>query len=127
MSNVESKSLEVISESLTVITEIEAQYPQTCEEFKRIQQADYLVFCKKQRDYGPSNISIGFSLTTPEEVRASQSGIVFRLNDKVRRLLNLIVLAPKEFPANESIEDSWLDTSIYGIIARIVKNGKWGK
>ena len=37
----------------------EATYPQTCEEFKTILDEMYITFCKKQRNYGPGNISVG--------------------------------------------------------------------
>ena len=62
-----------------IIKAIETQYPETCQEFRKIQEEHYLVFCKKQFDYGPGNISLGSSLNTPEEKRASISAIVVRL------------------------------------------------
>ena len=34
----------------------ERTYPQTTEEFKKIQEEMYITFCKKQRNYGPGNI-----------------------------------------------------------------------
>ena len=33
----------------------------------------------------------------------------------------------KRDAANEPIDDAWQDMAVYGIIARIVTNGKWGK
>jgi len=47
-----------------VINIIETKYPETCQEFKRIQKYQYLTFCKKQLDYGPGNISLGSTLET---------------------------------------------------------------
>ena len=38
---------------------IEEEYPETATEFKRIQKEQYELFCKKQMDYGPSNIAMG--------------------------------------------------------------------
>ena len=38
---------------------IEREYPETAKEFKKIQEEQYKVFCQKQMDYGPSNISMG--------------------------------------------------------------------
>ena len=35
---------------------IEKHYPETAKEFQNIQAQQYLTFCKKQMDYGPSNI-----------------------------------------------------------------------
>lgn len=109
-----------------IIKAIEQQYPETCKEFKKIQEEHYQVFCKKQFDYGPGNISLGSSLSTTEEKRASISAIVVRLNDKIQRLINL-VLRKGAKSANESISDSFLDAAVYGVIAEIVSRGKWAK
>ena len=48
------------------------------------------------------------------------------MNDKVQRLLNLVVKHNRE-AQNESVEDAFGDLSVYGVIARIVANGKWAK
>ena len=104
---------------------MEQQYPKTTEEFKRLQQEQYELFCKKQMDYGPSNISVGTNLITEEEVKMSLTGLWFRMNDKIQRIKNLLMNNQKI--NNEPLEDSFLDVSNYGIMATIVKNGKWGK
>jgi hypothetical protein len=101
-------------------------YPQMMAEFKKTMEADYKVFCKKQMDYGPGNIALGQTLSSPEEVRLSLTGIIIRMNDKVQRLLNLIVKHNRG-AQNESVEDAFGDLSVYGIIARIVADGKWAK
>ena len=104
----------------------ERVYPQTTEEFKKITDEMYITFCKKQRNYGPSNISVGTSLETKEDVKLSLTGLWFRINDKVQRLKQLIVLGhPDE--VGESIQDTYEDLSVYGIIAQIVQRGKWAK
>jgi len=41
-------------------------------------------------------------------------------------LKQLVVLGGKD-NVGESINDTYQDLSVYGIIAQIVKNGKWGK
>ena len=110
-----------------IITTIETKYPETCAEFKRIQQHQYEVFCKKQYDYGPGNISLGSSLETFDDIKASISAIVVRLNDKLQRLINLVLRKGISQSANESILDTFLDTSVYCIIAEIVYNKKWTK
>jgi hypothetical protein len=110
----------------SVITLIEEQYPETCKEFKRIQDEQYQTFCKKQHDYGQHNITLGMDLDTPENANLSISAIIIRINDKVQRLFNL-VLRKKAEPQNEPVEDAFKDLSVYGIIAQIVSNGKWGK
>ena len=101
-------------------------YPQMMTEFKKVMEEDYKTFCKKQMDYGPGNIALGQTLSSPEEVRLSLTGIIIRMNDKVQRLLNLIVKHNRK-AQNESVEDAFGDLSVYGIIARIVADGKWAK
>lgn len=63
----------------------------------------------KQRDYGHSNIT-----------DFGEYGVLVRLNDKVCRLKNLL---GKKEPKNESIEDSWIDTANYAIIAIMLRRG----
>ena len=50
----------------------------------------------------------------------------FRMNDKIQRLKTLL-MGNKESAVDEPLEDAYLDVSNYGIMATIVKNGKWGK
>ena len=109
----------------TSVQLIEQQYPKTTDEFKRLQQEQYELFCKKQMDYGPSNISVGTDLATEADVKLSLTGLWFRMNDKIQRIKNLLMTDQKV--NNEPLEDSFLDVSNYGIMATIVKNGKWGK
>ena len=110
----------------TAISYIEKTYPETAKEFQRIQFEQWETFCKKHMDYGPSNISMGTSLTTDDEKRLSLTALIVRINDKVQRLLNLVVTHNRN-AQNEPVEDAFKDLSVYGIIAQIVKNGKWGK
>ena len=105
---------------------IERTYPETAKEFQRLQFEQWETFCKKQMDYGPSNISMGTSLATDSEKRLSLVGLIVRINDKVQRLLNLVVKHNRD-AQNEPAMDAFKDLSVYGIIAQIVKNGKWGK
>ena len=104
----------------------EETYPQTCEEFKNILDEMYITFCKKQRNYGPGNISVGTTLETKEDVKLSLTGLWFRINDKVQRLKQLVVLGQPD-EVGESIQDTYEDLSVYGIIAQIVQRGKWSK
>ena len=109
----------------TAVQLIEQQYPETADEFRRLQKEQYELFCKKQMDYGPSNISVGTDLATEADVKLSLTGLWFRMNDKIQRIKNLLMNNQKV--NNEPLEDSFLDVSNYGIMATIVKNGKWGK
>ena len=106
--------------------EIESLYPETCDEFKRIQKEQYDTFCKKQHDYGQHNITLGMDLSDPDNRHMSITAIIIRINDKIQRLFNL-VLRRKVKAQNEPIEDAFKDLSVYGIIAQIVSNEKWGK
>ena len=77
-------------------------------------------------DYGPSNIAMGTSLDTDEEKRLSKIGLIVRINDKIQRLINLVVKNNRE-AQNEPTIDAFKDLACYGIIAQIVESGKWGK
>ena len=86
----------------------------------------YDTFCKKQLNYGPDNISVGTKLSTPEEVKLSQTGLWFRMNDKIQRLKQLVLLSRQD-TVGESVEDTYQDLSVYNVIAMIVIRGKWAK
>ena len=75
---------------------------------------DIVTFDRKQHDYGSRNIG-----------DFGEAGVLVRANDKMARLKNLSGKA--EAPTNESIEDSWKDLSVYGIIARLCRAGVWPK
>jgi hypothetical protein len=109
-----------------LIREIEEMYPEMTDEFKRVMFTQYELFCKKQSNYGPSNISVGTSLENEDDIKLSLTGLWFRINDKIQRLKQLVVLG-KQDTVGEAIEDTYMDLSVYGIIAQIVKNGKWAK
>ena len=47
------------SKNPSAIEYIEEHYPETAKAFQEIQYEQYETFCKKQMDYGPSNISMG--------------------------------------------------------------------
>ena len=104
---------------------IEEEYPETAKSFKVIQREQYELFCKKQMDYGPKNISVGTDLRTDEDVKLSLTGLWFRINDKIERLKQLVVL--DKTAQNEPMIDAFSDLSVYGIIAQIVHRKKWGR
>ena len=109
---------------LSPVEFIEKHYPDTAREFKQIQDEQYETFCKKQMDYGPSNISMGTGVGDAVNKKLA-TALTIRINDKVQRLLNLVVSNDRE-AQNEPVEDAFKDLSVYGIIAQIVRNGKWG-
>tara|TARA_Y100000356_G_scaffold26647_1_gene18839 strand:+ start:790 stop:1218 length:429 start_codon:yes stop_codon:yes gene_type:complete len=110
---------------LTAVQFIEKHYPETAKDFKQIQKEQYETFCKKQMDYGPSNISMGTGVGEAVNKKLSTTALVIRINDKIQRLLNLVVSNDRD-AQNEPVEDAFKDLSVYGIIAQIVRNGKWG-
>ena len=123
MSNIKEREMGGMTDAVGYI---EQTYPETALEFKRLQKEQYELFCRKQMDYGPSNIAMGTELKTNEEKRLSLIGLIVRINDKVQRLINLVVKNNRE-AQNEPTMDAFKDLACYGIIAQIVKNGKWGK
>jgi len=118
---------ETMNEDKTVVQQMEEEWPQMTAEFRRLQREQYELFLHKQHDYGPGNISVGTQLQTPEEVKLSLTGLWFRMNDKIQRLKTLLMGGKEAAVNGEPIEDAFLDVSNYGIMATIVKNGKWGK
>jgi hypothetical protein len=109
-----------------VVKQVEEMYPEMTDEFKTIMFTQYELFCKKQLNYGPSNISVGTSLETNEDIKLSLTGLWFRMNDKINRLKQLVVFGQPD-KVGESINDTYMDLSVYGIIAQIVSNKKWAK
>ena len=128
----ESKTKEEVNSYLTadnsdIVSLMEQEWPEMTKEFKKLQREQYELFCHKQHDYGPGNISVGTQLQTPDEIHLSLTGLWFRMNDKIQRLKNLLMSGRENAVENEPMEDAFLDVSNYGIMATIVKNGKWGK
>ena len=110
-----------------VVEEMEQEWPEMTEEFRKIQQEQYVLFLHKQHDYGPGNISVGTNLQTKEEIKLSLTGLWFRMNDKLQRVKTLLLGEKKSVVKDEPLEDAYLDISNYGIMATIVSRGKWGK
>ena len=108
----------------TAVEFCERTYPRTTEEFKKITDEMYITFCKKQRNYGPGNISVGTALETKDDVKLSLTGLWFRVNDKVQRLRQLVVNGQPD-TVGESVKDTYQDLSVYGIIAQIVSQKKF--
>ena len=110
-----------------VVEEMEQEWPEMTEEFRKIQREQYVLFLHKQHDYGPGNISVGTNLQSKEEIKLSLTGLWFRMNDKLQRVKTLLLGEKKSVVKDEPLEDAYLDVSNYGIMATIVSRGKWGK
>jgi len=111
----------------SIVEQMEREWPEMTDEFKKIQREQYELFLHKQHDYGPGNISVGTQLQTKEEVHLSLTGLWFRMNDKIQRLKNLLMSGKQNAVEGETVEDAYLDVSNYGIMATIVGRGQWGK
>ena len=102
----------------------EANYPEMTAEYKKIMMEQYIMFCKKHRKYGTGNVNVGTNLETDGDVKLALTGLWFRLNDKIQRLKNLVVLGEPD-TVGESLTDTFQDLSVYGIIAQIVQHKKF--
>lgn len=104
----------------------EQRCPQQCQAFLDTVMRMYRLHLSKNSDYSPANI-----------LGCGETGVIVRAWDKVARLLNLYgfeikiaepaKLVPPRQPKHESIDDTWLDMAVYGIIGMLVRKGKWGK
>jgi hypothetical protein len=110
-----------------IIEQLESEYPEISSEFKTILASQYELFAQKMLSYGMGNISMGSNLETKEEVKFSLTAVWIRMNDKMNRLKNLVLLGNKNPLDNEPTIDAWIDMVNYSIIAQIVSKGKWKK
>jgi hypothetical protein len=100
--------------------------PIQCQAFREITGRMYRTHLQKNADYSPANILL-----------TGEPGLVTRLWDKTARLLNLTGfkfqallcegIEPPRNPKNESIDDTYMDMSVYAIIGLLLRQGKWGK
>ncbi len=102
----------------------EKTHNELCVEYKKIMMEQYILFCKKHRNYGCGNINVGTNLDTDNDVKLALTGLWFRMNDKIQRLKQLVILGEPD-AVGEAIDDTFQDLSIYGIIAQIVKKKKF--
>ena len=113
--------------------EMEERYPECTNELLDNFDKAYSLWCRKQHDYGDSNIRLGLDLSSsssecPQNNRLAQLGIVIRMNDKISRLTNLYKKDKINSSAVlESIEDTCIDLMNYANMLMVLKKGKWGK
>lgn len=108
-----------------VVRLMEERHPEMMEEFRKIQREQYELFAQKQMAYGKGNIMLGGDIGIEEDKVAAIRGITIRLNDKMQRLLNLVLKGVANPLKNESVSDTFMDMSVYGIISLIVERGSW--
>jgi hypothetical protein len=113
------------SESLSMMDELYSHSPTIVEEFRSIQNQQFEIFCRKQLSYGKGNIMLGGNIDSSDDRVGALRGIVIRLNDKLQRLINIVLKGNSNPLKDESVRDTFLDLSVYGIIALIVDNQRW--
>lgn len=87
--------------------------PKTLDEaYEQVLQELMIMFLKKHKDYGKGNISA-----------IKELGIALRINEKIERLKHLLLKDGE--PENESVEETWIDIAVYGIIAVLYRRGQF--
>lgn len=84
------------------------------EAFEMVAKEMEAIFVQKHKDYGKGNI-----------LDTGELGIAFRQSDKLNRLKN--ILQSTSNPANESVDDSWMDMGVYAVIAMMFRRGWFQK
>ena len=87
-----NKELEYSKEDNEAVEWCEKTYPKLTTEYKKIMMEQYILFCKKHRNYGTGNVNVGTNLETDGDVKLALTGLWFRINDKIQRLKQLVVL-----------------------------------
>lgn len=85
----------------------------------------YRTHLNKNQDYSPCNV-----------LGAGEIGLATRIWDKVTRMMNLegfhlkmekSTFSTPKVPKNESLDDTFMDLAVYGIIAMLYRADRWGK
>jgi hypothetical protein len=88
--------------------------PQTLDQaFAEVNDQVLKMFLKKHQDYGKGNI-----------LSIEELGIAMRIMEKTQRLKHLL-MKPDDAPANESIEETWIDIATYAVIAILYRRGQF--
>ena len=119
-----SEEIKFTEEDNKAVEWCETEYPGLTTEYKKIMMEQYIIFCKKHRNYGTGNVNVGTNLETDNDVKLSLTGLWFRMNDKIQRLKQLVVLGEPD-TVGESITDTFQDLSVYGIISQLVQQKKF--
>lgn len=109
---------------LDLKTKLEKVSPGLADNFRHIQDEQYLLFLQKNLDYGPKNVTAGLNLENAEEVKFVLNGLWYRISDKVNRWRNLLMKGEIEVQ-NESLLDIFQDIANYACISSLVARGLW--
>ena len=99
------------------------EYAGLLKNFRDLQLEQYLLFARKNHDYGMKNITAGSDLETEDEVKFVLTGLWFRISDKVNRWRN--IMKNGWTVETESFLDTLQDIANYAIIAEMVARGLW--
>jgi hypothetical protein len=89
--------------------------PQTLDQaFSQIEEEMLTLFLKKHKDYGKGNI-----------LSVKELGIALRISEKIERIKHLMMQGNE--PANESVEETWMDIAVYGVLAVLLRRGQFEK
>ena len=116
--------MEFTTEDDEAVRWCEDNYKELTDEYKKIMMEQYILFCKKHRNYGTGNVNVGTNLETDADVKLALTGLWFRVNDKIQRLKQLVIQNEPD-TVGESLTDTFQDLSVYGIIAQIVQQKKF--
>lgn len=98
--------------------------PGLADNFRHIQDEQFMLFLRKNLDYGSKNITAGLNLENAEEVKFVLNGLWYRISDKVNRWRNLLMKGEAEVQ-NESLLDIFQDIANYACISSLVARGLW--
>lgn len=99
------------------------EYAGLLKNFRDLQLEQYLLFARKNHDYGMKNITAGSDLETEDEVKFVLTGLWFRISDKVNRWKN--IMKNGWTVETETFLDTLQDIANYAIIAEMVARGLW--
>ena len=99
------------------------EYAGFLKNFRDLQLEQYLLFARKNHDYGMKNITAGSDLETEDEVKFVLTGLWFRISDKVNRWRN--IMKNGWTVETETFLDTLQDIANYAIIAEMVARGLW--
>ena len=99
------------------------EYAGLLKNFRDLQLEQYLLFARKNHDYGMKNITAGSDLETEDEVKFVLTGLWFRISDKVNRWRN--IMKNGWTVETEPFLDTLQDIANYAIIAEMVARGLW--
>jgi hypothetical protein len=117
--------IEMAKEEMSVIEQLEKEYPTIANGYKKILKEQYELFAQKMLSYGVDNISMGSDLKEEVDKKLSLTSIWIRCSDKINRLKNLLIKNKSNPISEEPITDAWVDLCNYSIIAQLVHRDQW--